>query len=162
MLPKGPLSFERYSQIKRYLLFSIASPGLQRKHWWQKLEPLSSHFRAYSQALCRPSTHISTYEGAFMFARRSIHTVRIPSKPIPCGCRILATCGNGYTLDCMYTLLVDSFAGLKKYHRDLSPISSATLQLFRSSTHGFDVPSLWTTPSLPFRCFAYEWRCRAD
>ena len=127
MLPKGSPSFERFSQIKRYLHLLL---DLQRKHWWQKLEPLSSHLRARSQALYRPSTHISIDEKAVMFTGRRTHTVRVPSNPIPCGYKVPEICNNGYTLDWMHASRVDPFAGLKK-HPDLSPTDSAILQLCR-------------------------------
>lgn len=45
------------------------------------------------------------------FVGRSVHTVRMSSKPIPEGFKILALCGHGYTYSFMYTSRVDQFSG---------------------------------------------------
>ena len=63
ILSKFGLSFDRYSQIKRYLRRSMptTTPLLPCKDWWQKFEslsPSSSHHRQRT----RPSTHVATDE----------------------------------------------------------------------------------------------------
>ena len=45
------------------------------------------------------------------FVGRSVHTVRMSSKPIPEGFKILALCEHGYTYSFMYTSRVDQFSG---------------------------------------------------
>lgn len=123
----------RYRQIKRFLHISMPedTASISRKDWWRKLEPLSSHLRKQSQALMLPGTHLSIDEMMISFTGRSFHTVRIPSKPIPRGYKVIALCSMGYTIDWILTSCTESFAELTKLS-NLSPTSSAVLQLRRS------------------------------
>jgi hypothetical protein len=115
ILPKGTISRDRYDQIKRYL--HISDPDLKpdRKHWWRKLEPLSSHLRTCFQTFYSPGSHLAVDEMMSLCKARTVHTVRIPSKPISDGYKILAVCNAGYTLDWLYTSRVEGVAGLKKH-----------------------------------------------
>jgi len=134
MLPKGGIGLLRYMQIsKRYLHISIPSSGnqlpkLPRKDWWKKLEPLSSYFQHRFQELYLPSTNVAVDEMMVNFTGRSIHTIRLPGKPIPVGYKVLAICDSSYTLNWLFTSRVDSIACLEKYP-NLSPTGSAVLQL---------------------------------
>ena len=65
------------------------------------------------------------------FSSRSFHTLRIPSKPIPIGYKVISLCSMGYTIDWMLTSHTESFAELKK-PPDLSQKSSIVIQLCRS------------------------------
>ena len=47
------------------------------------------------------------------FMGRSMHTIRMPGKPIPVGYKILAISDSSYTLNWLYTSRVDSI-GLEK------------------------------------------------
>ena len=105
--------------------------SLPRGSWWKKLEPLSSHLRQQSQLLVLPGTHLSIDEMMVPFTGRSFHTVRIPSKPLPVGYKVIALCCSGYTIDWMLTSRTESFAGLER-KPELSPTSSAVLQLCRT------------------------------
>jgi len=130
--PERGISLTRYMQIKRYLHISVppqeATFKLPRKDWWQKLEPLSSYLQLRSQELYLPATNVAVDEMMVNFTGRSTHTIRMPSKPIPVGYKILAICDTGYTLDWLYISQVDSVASLIK-QPNLSPTSSAILQL---------------------------------
>ena len=70
------LSFNRYTQIKRYLHVSApTTTPLPRKDWWGKLEPLSSNLRKRSQVLYCPSTHIAADASMAECCARTMHTV---------------------------------------------------------------------------------------
>ena len=127
------MSYYRYRQVKRFLHISMPedTASISRKDWWRKLEPLSRHLRKQSQILVLPGTHLSIDEMMVSFTGRSYHTVRIPSKPIPRGYKVIALCSMGYMLDWILTSRTKSFAKLTKLP-DLSPTSSAVLQLCRS------------------------------
>jgi len=71
------------------------------------------------------------------FVGRSVHTVRMPNKPIPEGFKVLALCEHGYTFSFIYTSRVDQFSTLQhdlpnledEYHLSLSPTSRAVFFL---------------------------------
>ena len=130
---RSSMSYYRYCQVKRFLHISMPddTASISRKDWWRKLEPLSSHLRKQSQAWVLPGTHLSRDEMMISFTGRSFHTVRIPSKPIPRGYKVIALCSMGYTIDWILTSRTESFAELIKLP-DLSPTSSAVLQLCHS------------------------------
>jgi len=101
MVGKNTLSFRQYRQIKRYIHISMPeatanSRGSRTESpWWTKLEPLHSHSKHQSQTYFQPSTHVAVDEMMVRFTGRSKHTVRIPSKPIPVGYKVIALCHNG-------------------------------------------------------------------
>jgi len=102
----------RFQQLKRY--FRISEPLHHppvRGHWFDKLEPLSSDLQHRYQQYCTPATEVAVDEMMVRFVGRSVHTVRIPNKPIPDGFKILALCKHGYTYSFMYTSRVDQFSG---------------------------------------------------
>ena len=94
LLPKGSISQNRYDQTKRY--FHIFDPTVQyhRKDWWKEVEPLSSHLRSRSQQYFQSQSNVALDEMVPKFKGRSAHTVRIPSKPILEGYKILDLCGT--------------------------------------------------------------------
>ena len=113
-LPKGSISQNRYDQTKRY--FHISDPTVQyhRKDWWKKVEPLSSHLRSRPQQYFQPQSNVALDELMSKFKGRSAHTVRIPSKPISEGYKILALCDAGYTLNWLFTSHTESIAEHRK------------------------------------------------
>ena len=62
------------------------------------------------------------------FKGRSEHTVRIPSKPISEGYKILALCDAGYTLNWLFTSCIESVSELRK-DDNLTTTGSACAQL---------------------------------
>jgi len=136
ILPKCTISHDRYDQIKRYLHISDPDLNPDRKHWCRRLEPLSSHLLTCFQTFYSPGSHLAVDEMMSLCKARTVHTVRIPSKPISDGYKILAVCDAGYTLDWLYTSRVEGVAGLKK-HEELTPTGSAVLQLCESVCGGF-------------------------
>jgi hypothetical protein len=65
------------------------------------------------------------------FKGRSGHTIRIPSKPISVGFKVLALCDAGYTFSWLYILRLTSIADVVK-ETDLSMTGSAMLLLCES------------------------------
>ena len=70
------------------------------------------------------------------FIGRSVHTVRLPNKPIPEGYKVFALCEHGYTFSFMYTSRVEQFSGqeldlpyLGPGILPLSPTSRAVVKL---------------------------------
>lgn len=124
------MSFNRYCQIKRFIHISMPQDtvSLSRCDWWKRLESLSSYLRLQSQLGVLPGTHLSVDEMIVPFTGRSLHTVRIPSKPLPVGYKVIALCCSGYTIDWILTSRTESFPGLQR-KPELSPTSSAVLQL---------------------------------
>ena len=123
---KAALSLDHYT---RYLHVSVpTTTPVPRKDWWHKLGPLSSHLRKRSQVLYCPSTHIAADESTAECCARNKHIVRTPSRPIPCGYKVLALGDAGYKLNWLFASRVDGIAELK-LHPDLSPTGSAVLQL---------------------------------
>jgi len=74
----------------------------------------SSHLQQRCQELYLPGTHVSIDEMMVKFNSRSGHTVRIPSKPISVGFKVLALCDVGYTFSWLYTSRLTSIAGVVK------------------------------------------------
>ena len=70
------------------------------------------------------------------FIGRSVHTVRLPNKPIQEGYKVFALCEHGYTFSFMYTSRVEQFSGqdqdlpyLGPGILPLSPTSRAVVKL---------------------------------
>lgn len=96
---RNSLSLRRYLQIKRYIHISIPEESENtsklNSEWWTKLEPLHSHLQRQSQRYLLPGSHVSIDEMMVCFTGRSKHTIRIPSKPIPVGYKVIAICYQG-------------------------------------------------------------------
>ncbi|PWW72382.1 hypothetical protein C7212DRAFT_228114, partial [Tuber magnatum] len=86
------------------------------------------------QRYCTPATHVSIDEMMIRFIGRSVHTVRLPNKPIPEGYKVFALCEHGYTYSFMYTSQINQFSEYDLPYRgpgnlQLSPTSLAVFQL---------------------------------
>ena len=97
--------------LKRSLHISEPSKStFQRKHWWQKLEPLNSSLRDQDQEGFLPSTNVALDEMMIWFLGRSARTIKMRNNPIGLGYKVLAVCDAGYTYDWELTSLVKGFA----------------------------------------------------
>lgn len=130
--PMMRMSYTRFQQLKRYLHISEPSESpFQRKHWWKKLEPLNSSLRNRAKECFLPSTNVAIDEMMIRFLGRSVHTIKMPNKPIGLGYKVLAVCDAGYTYDWELTSRVEGFATSvqQKKPYPLSPTSSVVLQM---------------------------------
>ena len=91
------MSLKRFSQIKRYLHILDLTQTLSRSHWHHKLEPLNSLIQKRCQQYYLPSSNVMVDEMMIRFGGRSLHTYRMPSKPIKEGYKVFALCDLSYT-----------------------------------------------------------------
>jgi len=126
----------RFEQLKRFCHISSPIENLPRPLWYQKLEQLSSALQERFQKYCIPATEVSIDEMMIYFIGRSVHTVRLPNKPIPEGYKVFALCEHGYTFSFMNTSRVEQFWGqdldlpyLGPGILPLSPTSRAVVKL---------------------------------
>jgi hypothetical protein len=95
-----PISW--FQQIKRFLHISDAKDNIQqRKHstndeWWYKLEPLVSELQHSFVQFYTPSSEVSINELIVQCFSRSIHTYKMPSKPISQGFKLYTIADHGY------------------------------------------------------------------
>ena len=126
----------RFEQLKPFFHVSPPIEKLPRPQWCRKLEPLSSALQYQFQRYCIPATEVSIDEMMIRLIGCSVHTVRLPNKPIPEGYKVFALCEHGYTFSFMYTSRVKQFSGqdwdlpyLGPATLPLSPTSRAVLRL---------------------------------
>lgn len=122
------MSLKRFSQIKRYLHISDPGQTLPQSQWYRKLEPLNSLIRDRCNQYYLPSSNVTVDEMMIRFGGRSLHTYRIPSKPITEGYKVLALCDVGYTYNWIFASRSESFAELVLLEH-LTPTASAVFQL---------------------------------
>jgi hypothetical protein len=90
----------RFEQLKQFL--HISSPEkdelrpIGSKDWWYKLEPLASYFHKAAQKFYTPSSHLSVDEIMIRCFGRTLHTYKMPNKPIKQGYKIFALAEHGY------------------------------------------------------------------
>ena len=132
----------RYWQLLRY--FHVSDPythpdipfELQdkmteeqiRNMWWYKLEPLASILRSNFEKYWRPASNVSIDEMMVRFFGRSLHTVKMPNKPIKQGYKMWALCDSGYLFTFMWNSRVKGIGELTRVP-DLTPTASMVLQL---------------------------------
>ena len=126
----------RFEQLKRFCHISPQMENLPSPLWYQKLELLSSALQQRFQEYCIPATEVSIDEMMRYFIGGSVHTVRLPNKPIQEGYKVFALCEHGYTFSFMYNSRVEQFSGqdldlpyLGLGFLPLSPISHAVVKL---------------------------------
>jgi len=66
------------------------------------MEPLASHLRRCFQKLYLPGSNVAFDEMMVLFKGRSLHTIKMPSKPIDQGYKIYALCEKGYTYSFLF------------------------------------------------------------
>lgn len=95
------MSLFRFQQIKRYFKAcdSVKEANAReagKSVYYDKVRPLLDGFVETSQKYYMPSRDVSIDEMIVRFGGRSTHTVKIRSKPVPVGYKILALCDGGY------------------------------------------------------------------
>ena len=168
------MSCNRYQQIKRYFHLSPPDETYQRADWWRKMEPLASHLRSLFHKLYLPGSNMAFDEMMVLFKGRSLHTIKMPSKPIDQGYKIYALCEKGYTYSFLF------YSGETKNEESVFTQETAqfthltperSLQLFNSSklplseperkarSKGFSPTSqavCYLIFQLPFRSFQFN------
>ena len=95
--PQLYITLKHFEQLKRYL--HISDPrekNLDKKEWWYRLEPLASIFHKASREYYIPGSELSVDELMIQCFGRSLHTVKMPKKPIKQGYRVYALAEHGY------------------------------------------------------------------
>lgn len=127
------MSQNRFEQLNRFFHISPPFETLSRSEWYRKIQPLSCNLSRKFREVFIPTSDIAVDEMTIRFTGRSVHTQRVPGKPIPYGYKILALCKHGYTYNFMLTSRVDSFAeldpNLYRGSLSLSVTSKAVYQL---------------------------------
>jgi hypothetical protein len=99
--PMKFMIFYRFQQIKRYIHVSLPTTT-PLPSWHLKLEPLASILRSKFQAYVVLSQNVSFDEMMVPFSGRSLHTLKIPHKPIKEGFKLWALYDKGYLWDFMF------------------------------------------------------------
>jgi hypothetical protein len=90
----------RFKQLKQFLHISyLESDELRRtgsKDWWHKLELLASRFYKAAQKHYIPGSNLSVNKIMVRCFGRTLHTYKIPNKPIKQGYKIFALAEHGY------------------------------------------------------------------
>jgi hypothetical protein len=141
------MSHDRYQQLHRF--FHVSDPsdslnpdlsesqldelleGQEEKHWWYKLEPLISHFRANCMAHWVPGSNIAIDEMMIKYYGRSFHTIKMPKKPIKQGYKMWALCEAGYLYNFMFHSRKEGIGELKK-HPNLCDTQSMVFQMAKT------------------------------
>lgn len=114
---KGPLhsisshiSLCRFKQIKRYCHISCPESNERNgyhlpsnKIWWYKVKPLASSIQASSQRYYSPSSKVSINELMVRCFSRSLHTYKMPKKPIKQGYKIYGIADHGYIFNWIWS-----------------------------------------------------------
>jgi hypothetical protein len=99
-LPRLYMTRTRFEQLKRFLHISHPESDELRaagsKDWWHKLEPLASCFHEAAQKFYTPGSHLSVDEIMVQCFGRTLHTYKMPNKPIKQGYKIFALAEHGY------------------------------------------------------------------
>jgi Transposase IS4 len=95
------ISLCRFEQIKRFLHISDAEDDIRQGRdntdkWWYKLDPLALSLQSSFMEFYTPSSEVSIDELMVRCYGRSIHTYKMPSKPIPQGYKLFAIADHGY------------------------------------------------------------------
>jgi hypothetical protein len=104
------LPFYRFEQLKRFL--HISNPNTDKQNgfdlpnneiWWYKLEPLASSLQSSFQRYYSPSSEVSIDELIVRFFGRSLHTYKMPNKPIKQGYKIYGIADHGYIYNFLWS-----------------------------------------------------------
>ena len=102
----------RWDQIHRFLTFNIettilpqSKPLPKGRPWWFRVEPVYSIVRENCHLAVVPPSWIVVDEAMVPFSGRSVHTVKLPNKPIGEGYKVWALGFGGYYTIGFYTLL---------------------------------------------------------
>jgi hypothetical protein len=99
-LPRLYMTQTRFEQLKRFLHISHPEKDELRptgsKDWWHKLEPLASCFHKAARKFYTPGSHLSVDEVMVRCFGRTLHTYKMPNKPIKQGYKIFALAEHGY------------------------------------------------------------------
>jgi hypothetical protein len=89
---------QRWNQIHRFLSFSTQRTPQPGDPWWYKIEPINSIIRTNCHSAITPSTWLAIDESMVPFTGRSVHTVKLPGKPISEGYKawVLGASGGYY------------------------------------------------------------------
>ena len=109
---------DRWDQIHRFLTFNInttnspnAEPLPENPPWWHKVEPIYSTVRENCRLAVTPSSWVVVDEVMVPFSGRTVHTVKLPNKPISEGYKAWALGFEGYYYDWLVHSPVDGAEG---------------------------------------------------
>ena len=152
---RSHMSLGRFEQIKRFLHISPPSSDLSanyeptpkevtqgqflEKKWWHKLDPMITQSRVANQQYYIPGSKIAIDEVMIKAYGRSLHTFKMPNKPIPQDFKIYALADHGYIFTSTPASRTAFLAEVVK-SRDLTMTGLMVLQLVNSlphSSHGY-------------------------
>jgi len=145
--PQLYMSLNRFEQIKRYLHISqplgenTDEPQLEattqysdeymKELWWRKVLPLADVFRNACQQYYIPGTHTAIDELMIRCFGRSLHTYKMPNKPINQGYKLFALAEHGYIWWFIWSSRKHSFSTDIVIRPDLTPTGSMVYHLVK-------------------------------
>ena len=130
--PQLYIAEKRFEQLKRYL--HISDPrerNLNKKEWWYRVEPLASTFHKASREYYRPGSNLSIDEIMIQCFGRSLHTVKMPKKPIKQGYRVFALAEHGYIWTFSWSSRKQGIMEMFRYP-SLTPTASMVMNMVES------------------------------
>jgi len=102
---------------------------------------LISHVQKVSQKIYKPSSNISIDEIMVRFHGRSLHTFRMPKKPIDSGYKVIAACDRGFTISFLPVSRTASNENAVKKIDGLNETSCLVVHLVEQlpKTQGFNI-----------------------
>lgn len=113
-VPMSAMSQNRFTQLKRFLHVSpphastasasasASAEPAKTPEWWEKLEPMSSIAQRQVKECYVPGSNVAIDEMMVKSEGRSVHTLKMPNKPIDHGYKIFALAEHGYTYSWIY------------------------------------------------------------
>jgi hypothetical protein len=105
------ISLCRYKQIKRYLHISCSATDISNgfhlpnnDRWWYKIKPLSSYLLPLFRQYYIPSSYVVIDELMVRCFGRSLHTYKMPNKPIKQGYKLYGIADYGYVYSWIWSL----------------------------------------------------------
>jgi len=95
------MSLRRFEQLRRFLHISNAEDDIRQGRdcvgkWWYKLEPLVSSLQSSFMRFYTPSSKVSIDKLIVRCFGRSIHTYKMPNKPIQQGYKLFGIADHRY------------------------------------------------------------------
>jgi len=122
---------KRWEQLKRFFHVSPPPPKGVKYQVFEKIEPLTTPLGEAFRKYIIPRSMVSFNEMMVRFTGRSTAIIKLPSKPIPEGFKILSLCQYGYCYSFIFTS-PGCFFGLPSRidHQDIALLKTSKCVLY--------------------------------
>ena len=86
------IGLKRWEQLKHFFYVSPPPPEGVKRQVFEKIKPLTTHLGEAFRKYVIPGSIVSFNKIMVRFTRRSTATIKLPSKPIPKGFKIMSLC----------------------------------------------------------------------